>query len=500
MRRRRLPGAMVLGIAGIVGIVIAVVATGPVLQGRALEIILGLVGVGVIIGALASLEVALLALIAVAFMDGFAKSLVVSPASLLAKDILLMAGLAHWMWMGLTEGKWSALRLPIILPAFVFTLYCIAEMFNTETGSYLVALAGLRSWIIWLGVAILGYEYIQSRAHIERIFFLIMVLALGTGIYGIYQYNVGFGHLYALSDGFSYFNRFSWGEGVRAVSTFVGPGSFGDAMSLSAIACIGAVMYVRGKQWMKILLVVAAALCLVGLATSGSRAPLLGLVVGGLSLLVLVRRPQLLFGSIVVGVLAVVVLNTYAGRAFEARYNPKMVNYWVIMSRSLGPLRQGMRSALERPLGVGVATGVGVGRGLGMVTSESVRVRSTAGGMVESEYGRALRELGLPGFALFIWLLYTTVKMALMSFARAQTAGARSLIAGCIGIIVSTVARLAVGSALYMAPSGLLFWLAAVVAVRCADIEEDERAELYEHVERLERRAEQAAEAPASVT
>ncbi len=61
--------------------------------------------------------------------------------------------------------------------------------------------------------------------------------------------------------------------------------------------------------------------------------------------------------------------------------------------------------------------------------------------------------------------------MSILSFSRAQTIASRSLIAACLGVIISTLARLAVGSALYLAPSGPLFWLAAAIAVRTADIE-----------------------------
>ena len=497
MRRRKLSGTLVLVVGGVLGLAIAALVAGPIVGGQGMTVALVVLAVGVIIAALFSMEVAILALIVIAFTDGFVKCLVVSPATLLAKDAMLMAGLICWVWLGLTTHRWQALRLPIILPAFVFTLYCVAQTFNTETAHYLVAMAGLRSWIIWIGVLVVAYEYMTTRAHIERMVLVIMVLALATGIYGITQYNVGFGHLYALSGGFGYFSGFSWGSGVRALSTFVQPGAFGDAMSLSAILCVGAVPFIRGKRWLRTLLVITASVCVVGLATSASRAPLLGLVVGGLSLLVLVRRPQLLFTAILVGILAVAVLDNFAAGAFEARYNPKMVNYFTVVDRATEPLLKGIRSAAERPLGVGVATGVGVGRGLAVLEPGTARVGATAGGMVENEYGRALRELGIPGFVLFVWLLYAVVKGTVSSFSRARTIAARSLIAACLGVIISTIARLAVGSALYMAPSGPLFWLAAAMAARAADIDVAERQEVYEYAERLGREAQRPDEAPA---
>jgi len=138
-------------------------------------------------------------------------------------------------------------------------------------------------------------------------------------------------------------------------------------------------------------------------------------------------------------------MDNYAGGAFEARYNPRMLSYQVVVNRVTGPLLGGIKSALETPLGVGVATGTGVGRGRLVVGQEAMVVKQTAGGMVENEYGRALRELGFPGLALFLWLLYAAVKMTVSSFMRVRTVESRSLIAACLAVMLSGLARLAVG-------------------------------------------------------
>ncbi len=480
MRRRRLPLTVLLMMAGVLGAGIAFLSAGPMLAGRTKELLLLLGGSVGLIVALSSLEVAMIELMAISYVDGFLKGLVVSTATVFAKDIVLAIALVRWLWLGLSRQRWDALHLPVILPAFLFILYCAAEMFNTETASMLVALAGLRTWVVWIAVLVVAYEYMTTRAHIERMLVTIVLLSLGTGTYAIIQWNLGFEHLYALGPGFDFYNRFGWGSGVRAVSTFVGPGALGDAMSLSAIFCIGAVLYVRGKAWLKPLMIGTAAVCLVALATSASRAPLLGLVIGGLSLLLLIRRPRFLFAVVVIGVLAVVVLNNYAGGAFEARYNPQMLSYRTVVSRTMGPMLNGINSAFERPLGVGVATGTGVGRGELVVGREAMAVKRTAGGMVENEYGRALRELGFPGLALFLWLLYGTVRMTVASFRRVRTVESRALIAACLAVVVSTLARLAVGSAIYLVPGGPLFWLAAAMAVRTAEIETASRQAVCE--------------------
>jgi len=486
MRRRKLPLAGLLMIAGVVGAGIAFLTVGPILAGRTKELLFVIGGSVGLIAALSSLEVTMIGLVVICYVDGFLKGLIVSVASVFAKDIVLAIGVIRWLWLGLTRRQWEALRLPVILPAFLFTLYCTAEMFNTETASPLVALAGLRSWVIWIPVLIVAYDYMTTRAHIERMLVTIVAFSLGTGIYAIVQWNLGFEHLYALGPGFDFYDRFAWGSGVRAVSTFVNPAALGDAMSLSAIFCIGAVLYMRGKTWLKPLMIGTAAVCLVALATSGSRAPLLGLMVGGLGLLLLLRQPRFLFAAAVIGILAVVVLNNYAGGAFEARYNPRMLSYQVVENRVVGPMLGSIKLALARPLGVGVATGTGVGRGRLVVGQEAMMVKRTAGGMVENEYGRALHELGFPGFGLFLWLLYAAVKMTVSSFMQVRTVESRSLIAACLAVMLSGLARLAVGSALYLVPGGPMFWLSGAMAVRTAEIELARRQAMPESVRQPE--------------
>lgn len=480
MRRSKFSQAMVIAIAGAMALAAAVALSVLCTQGRIMYAGLIVAAAAVAIAAFCSLEVAVISLLVVCFTDGLAKGISPGPLSLLAKDFLLIIGLLRWVWVGLNSERWESVRLPLVLPAFLFIIYCVAEMFNTETANFLVALAGFRSWVIWIPLFVVSYEYLTTRRHIERLLTAIMVLALATGIYGIVQYDIGFGHLYRLSSGFDFYRRFSWGTGVRATSTLVHPGTFGDAMSLTAILCVGAVAYMRGKWWLKALFVGAAAVCIVGLATSGARAPLLGLVVGGLALLVLVRRPQLMLAVVVIAIGAVTILNNFAGGAFEARYNPRMVNYLIAIHRAAGPFVAGLNSAIQHPLGVGVATGIGVGRGRELV-EQPLLVTGTAGGMVESEYGRALRELGFPGAILFVWLLYVAVKGTVSSYLQARTFAGRSLAAACVGITISTVTRLAVGSALYMVPSGPFFFLACAIGLRVLDVEAQESQTVGEY-------------------
>ncbi len=164
--RRRNVAPLVIVLAAVIGAGIAFLATGPVLTGHARELLLAIGGLVFLLAALGSLEVAMIGLLAIAYVDGFLKGLIVSTITV--------------FWLGLTRQRWEALRLPVILPAFLFIIYCVAQMFNTETASLLVALAGLRSWVIWIPVLIVAYEYMTTQAHIERMLLAVVVLSIYT--------------------------------------------------------------------------------------------------------------------------------------------------------------------------------------------------------------------------------------------------------------------------------------------------------------------------------
>lgn len=444
-------------------------------RGELMLAIVSLIGGLAVVGSLASVEIALWCLLVMSFTDGLLKGLDPTHWTVFIKDLFIFLGMIRWVWLNLTTHDWSSLRkVPLAVPAALFILYCIAETVNTSTRSLTVAAAGLRSWIVWLPVVVLAYDALRKRANLDRMLLLIIVLALFTGAYGILQYNIGFEHLYRLGQGFAFYNRYGWDQNtVRATSTFVAPGAFGGAMSLVAIVALAAAAYFRPPSW-KILAVLTSATCVVGLATSASRAPLLGLLVGTVGILLMVRKPALLFAAALIALLGLWQLDRFAGGAFGRRYNEVYLNAPTIVGRSVHPFSEGLTAALDHPFGLGIATGVGIGRAGYLLSGSGAEISSESAGALENEYGRALRELGLPGTLLFLWMLFTVVKAGFVAYRRCRTTQYRLLAGACVGITLSVLAQLLVGSALYVAPGGLLFWLFYAIAVRLPDLEADD--------------------------
>jgi hypothetical protein len=137
-------------------------------------------------------------------------------------------------------------------------------------------------------------------------------------------------------------------------------------------------------------------------------------------------------------------------------------------------MRWSVRSAIRRPFGHGVATGAALGRMISM-DLQPLQGRE-AQQLIENEYGRALRELGFPGFLFFMWMLFAVMRSNYRAYRDSVERRDRWLAAGLFAACVSVLARLAVGAALYTWPEAPLFWIYSAIAARLPKIEEEERA------------------------
>lgn len=442
----------------------------PMLAGVAVIATLGTVA------ALASTEAALYATITVACFDGFVKCLQPGLLTVILKDVFLGIALLHWMWDGVNRQERQSLTTRVAVPAVMFTLYCAAQMFNTESLSWALALAGLRSWVIWIPVFFITYDSIRTRRQFERFIMFIAVISAATGVYIIVQNTIGFEHLYNLSPNFSYYEHFGRTPPVRALGTYVHPGVAGASMGFAATVCAGVALGARAFSIQQLLLFVASPVCLVAMAATGSRAPAVGTVFAIAVFVLMVRRPQLLAGVFVLILIGVSQSHRYVGETVAARYGEQSLSAAGALERGANPLLSGFQRLAEYPLGTGVASGAGAGRGAALLDAPVVIKRGTAI-MIENEFGRVMKELGLPGLLLYLWLFWRVLGIGFAGHRAGNPRNkmlASGLMAGAVGLAV----QLMVGSALYLAPAGIYFWAACAAAARIPDYEAEERARL----------------------
>ncbi|MCE5215711.1 hypothetical protein LLH03_01660 [bacterium] len=427
------------------------------------------------IAALASTEAALYTIITIACFDGLIKGMSPGMASMVLKDAYLGLAMMRWVWEGVNNQPRQSLSSSVALPAFLFTAYCVGQMFNTETMSWMLALAGLRSWVIWIPIYFITYDTIRTRRQFERMLLFIAVISAGTGVYGVIQHQIGFDHLSAVSPNFGFYDHFRRGSLIRAPGTYVHPGTAGAAMSFAATVCAGVALASRAFSMQQISLLAAAPICLTALAATGSRSPLIGGVVGLIVFVAMTRQVRLFVGMAVLVAIGMGLSERQAGLAVSQRYTRQLLGMQTVISRAIGPLYKAGDLLSRFPLGTGIASGTGVGRSAAIL-EQPLYVSEDASAFIENELGRAMKEMGLPGVSLLIWLLWRAMKSGFVGW-KLGTGRDRWLASGLMAGAVNLAVQNMSGSALYLAPGGIYFWMACALAARVPDYEATDREE-----------------------
>ncbi len=442
-------------------------------------VVLVSVGVVVAVAVLSSLEFGLMALLFVAATDGFIKGLSPGWHTMLLKDFILAACLLRWAWQAVLGYRRESVQTPITVPTVVFAGWVVVHLFNARSGSFLIGLAGLRMWTIWLPTFFLAYDALDSRQKIERMLLFLVFLMIPVSIYGILQYFLGLEHLFELAGGFSVYEHESYvgttGTETRPPSTFVSTHSFASALTMVLLMLIGAVIYFKRSRVLQLALLVSMPVMGVALLVTAVRNAVGSAVLGVFTLLVVERRVGLLLIILIVGGIAVYQVDAMTGGEATNRISSIVEDPEYTVRRVVGPWRSAVRHVADYPLGGGIASGMGLGR-------VARRAGLSAGRFdpehrvlqPENEYARALVELGIPGFLLFLWLLFTVMRNTFLAYRAARERRDQWLLAALFASCFSILARLLTGPALYGWPEAIIFWSYTAMALRLPKIEEAE--------------------------
>lgn len=489
MRRSSAASAIVLLMVG--GLTVAMAAAMALMMAynQPMLAVLGAIGSLLAFAICISAEANLVVYLIVGCTDGLLKGWLPGWGSIVLKDVVLALAFLRWFWYGIVGVPRGSLHHPVAFPMVVFSLYCCAQMFNSETASWLLALAGVRTWIGGLPLFFILYDTLETRRQANRLLTAALVMSVVTSVYGVIQHRIGFGHLFALSPGFSFYSKFGEGETLRAASSYVGPGAFGGAMAIIILLALGLAFSLRAGSPMQLVYLLAAGICAVGMGASGSRGPLLEVSIGVAILILLTRRVAIILGLALLVAVVAWQINLHSGALVGQRWGSARMSTEVVTSRSMSPLVAGWLSMVEYPLGTGVASGVGTGRvGAEGLMAQPIYASATAAGFVENEYGRAMKELGIPGFLLFVWLLWRACSSAYRGY-KDTNGPPRALEAALVGSLVATCAGLGIGAALYPGTGAFYFWMACAVASRYPGYLEQERLEQEQAYERTPEQA-----------
>ncbi|MHB8996468.1 MAG: O-antigen ligase family protein [Armatimonadota bacterium] len=476
-----MPVIFVLAVAMAVTIFVLITAKGPMLA-----IAFGAF-VAMLIYAFTSAGAAILCLILAAYFEALYKGAAPSLFTMVVKDLFLIIAVLRLLFISQRQRDFRWIAQPFTTSAAVFFIYCIALMFAPSTRSILLALAGFRTWVLWMPMYFPAYAYLTDKKTIIRFLTLLLILQLPVQIYGIVQGNIGYEHTKVIP---GFYEITKWYKvdvdltdrpedaeagsagiddsfkpimNVRACSITISPGTFGSMAALTILLSLGLLAYTSSPK-LRLWSLITALASAGGLLASGSRTPMVGLLAGILVMLAMSRhRFALVAGMVVIGLGAAIFLKDVSGGG--AVRLQKTLTVQGAIERSMYPMMKGLSEGLVHPFGNGIATGTGMGR---MFYSAGLKMGEGAS-FIENEFARSLVELGLVGSAIWLTMLLTAMWRCFCAVRAMGNRPEASLCAALLGVLVAIFVQLGVGSALYPAQPGMYFWLFTAVIIRLGE-------------------------------
>ncbi|RYD62936.1 MAG: hypothetical protein EOP58_12340 [Sphingomonadales bacterium] len=347
---------------------------------------------------------------------------------LVAKDIVLLAAyLGYALTIGLRSASPSG---PLLLLGGMFVAYCFVQLVNPNAPSMLLAVYGLKNYVVYMPLAIIIPDMIQREETFRRTMLWICILSIPISLLALYQFSQPPSH---------WVNQYvSHEEGVTSTAFAFGAGDGGDfqsgrARTSSTFSFLGGfstflvlmvpmaqAMLLSGMFKGRALLLVAGSLALAlgATLTTGSRAPIyvyaavmpvMMLLGAGKGLVSLTTALRFTLVIAVIGGGASFVF----GSALDA-YEYRAANSDNPLERLLSPINEPLRAFETSPL---IGTGIGTTSNASASIMQSPDAWWLGGYAYEAENARVMQELGFPGFFL-LYLLKIYVVLLIYRFYR----------------------------------------------------------------------------------
>jgi hypothetical protein len=294
----------------------------------------------------------------------------------------------------------------------VYTLAVTLIPFTDEP--FIFRLGGARWWLAFVPLFFVGADALDTPRRFDRFCGFFLVLAGVTGLYGVFQYWLGFEHLYPLSDDFR--ANVEWGTwyGVdapaelrrRVFSTFDLATTFATMLRLACLLAVAYFAHAR-KNSAKLIVAVLLAVCFTALLLTGTRAAYAPFLVGLITYAVLEpRRRKIipLVAALAVGFALVMVLSS---DVYVYRITLLATDYKYTAGRVIWDWRKALSLVREFPFGLGISTSAKTGKYIDPVLVEAGWKPTYR--FIEHGFGQVLVSLGWPGLALFTVMLATVL-------------------------------------------------------------------------------------------
>jgi putative inorganic carbon (HCO3(-)) transporter len=361
---------------------------------------------------------------------------------------------------------------PLSVPLILLAAFCLLELANPEA-PFLRSVIGIRSWLLYLAFYFVGLYTFRSVAQIERLYALLLALGFLATAYGIYQWRAGPASFANWSESYGRYAQLTWsargGVVFRAFSIFVNPGAFGGNMVLLMFLAFGVAASSNvGIRWR-----IAGAITFIamgaGIAVSGSRGPVVYLMLAAAVALALVpgARPRIatllkaLGMAGLAAVFAVFLIGTVIGERFATIFDPQ-----AFLWKWFGPLSYGIGIAQEHPFGMGLGYTAGVPQFINNPAFQGLPTRN-----VDSGYGSAAAELGLVGLVVFTYFALKVGIEGVRTWKRMPPGRLRDLLLGPALIAATYPIVSLIGQPQATLPSSIYCWLLIGMLMKAPEIQ-----------------------------
>lgn len=378
---------------------------------------------------------------------------------------------------------------PLHVALNAFTALCALQIFNPIMASVGAGINGWRVFVLYLALYWITRVVGLSARAVTAWVVLGMTFGGLTGLYGAYQYLVGFpAHEVAWAEATQASSQVI-GESMRAFSTFSFTSTFSHYMVIAACICAVAARLDGVGRLGRMLAPFALGLCLVGLAVTFVRSSFLGLILAGAVGLVVAgsprRRVLRLVGVLTIGAAAILLSPSSVGdaQAFETPSTGTLVADRLLSMRDPRGVGSFATRLVMWQRTVSQATTtypMGVGVGAGQASRFGGSGFAAAYAYSESQFFSILAELGWPGFVLFLWISGYGLVFTLRTYDELASPERKRLallaIVIQVGILTTGITG---GPILYTIPGSAYYWTALGLAAALRRAERAERGELY---------------------
>jgi hypothetical protein len=387
--------------------------------------------------------------------------------AVLLKDVFFV--IPAYIGFALTARRrgWSYPGAPVMLIG-ALALLVLVQAFNPAVPNPLVALIGIKVWLLYIPLMFLGYHLVSSRPALTRLFGLMAIAAVTPAVIGVIEALLIYG-------GQSKFVYSFYGQSVSAVTQsfeqtfYVGGGTSVRVSGIFAFvtqyfaltaSMVGITLAWRALSRRRYVGAVIWCLMLLASFTSGARGAFIMVPLLVLMTLVLQRR----MATGVVASLTVVIVFLAAANIFGAQ--PTEV-FRTASGLGMSEVQSGFVTGVQNALQI-TTTGLGTGTISNQsryAFSNGYNPSSALAGS-ESWWVKVMLEFGLVGLAIVLALFGWMITTGWRAYLATRDPDLKVAAGALLAFFVWNLVYMTKGSYIDLDPINVYFWLFAGILVR----------------------------------